>query len=395
MSPAGVLLAWIGIAFAATAACAHERSAGYSEWTVDADGASVELRIDGRDLTRPPAAAGGAAAVDRAIAETLVASRGGRPCPPVAPPSRSSQPGGRFLLRWRVACPAAGPFAIDSGLPALLAVPHLAFARIHVDGGDHEAVLHADRPRWQQPALPSSRRGPAFADSFRLGLSHIAGGIDHLFFLVGLVVAAVTLGEVAVVVTAFTTAHALTLAAATLGLLRAAAPAVEALIAVSIALLAVENLTLRAGGTRRPATAAALVLAPALAAAAAGLGRVAFLPLAGTTVFAIAYLGLAARYPDRRSLRWLVAFAFGLLHGFGFAGALVESGFAGSTVALTLLAFHAGVEAGQLLLVAALWPLLQAARRRGTAAYARLVLEPASVLLLAGAVGWYAVRSFG
>lgn len=396
MTPLRMFLLGALLALVPAPVLAHDRSASYATWTVDDGGAQVELRIDGRDRTRLPEAAGGDAPADLAIVEALAASRGGRPCAASAPPLRTAEDGGRFLLRWRVDCEAAGAFAIESSLPARMATPHLAFTRIRIPGQeDVEVVLHPDRPRWEQPSTNSAPQSSPAIEFFALGLRHIAGGVDHLFFLFGLVVAAGSLGEVAVVVTAFTLAHGLTLAAATLGLLRPAAPAVEALIAVSIALLAVENLTLRCRSTRSPAAAALMVLAPALFAAAGGAGRVPFLPLAGTALFAASYLALAAAHPAERRLRWLVAFAFGLLHGFGFAGALVESGFAGATVAVALLSFHAGVEGGQLLFVAAVWPLLRLARGRGPAAYDRLVLEPASVVLLAAAVGWYATRSFG
>ena len=390
------LLVAVVLALMAGPAVAHDRSASYSTWSVDERGADVGLRIDGRDLTRPREAASGADAADLAVVDSLAASRGGRACRRSGPPVRTPDGAGRFLLRWRVDCDGEGAFAIESGLPATMATPHLAFTKIRIPGaGEFEVVLHADRTRWEQPAARSASVAATVVEFFRLGLTHIAGGTDHLFFLFGLVVAADTLAEVAVVVTAFTLAHALTLAAATLGLLSPAAPAVEALIAVSIALLAVENLTLRRGGPRPAPLAALFVLAPALAAAAFGAGRVSLLPLSGTALFAASYLALASRHPLERRLRWLVAFAFGLLHGFGFAGALVEAGFAGSTVAVTLLAFHAGVETGQLLFVAALWPLLGIVRRRGPAAYGPLVLEPASVVLLAAAVGWYAARTFG
>lgn len=377
-------------------ACAHERSASYSTWLVDADGADVSLRIEGRDLTRPVEAAIGPSAVDKAVVAALSASRGGRSCGAQAAAVRHVEPGGRVLLRWRVTCPERGAFALASQLPALLAAPHLAFTKIEIpDVGAFEVVLHADGARWQQPERGQSRRGPVFAETFRLGLGHIAAGIDHLFFVFGLVVAAATLGEVLVVVTAFTAAHALTLAAAALGWLSPAAPSVEALIAASIALLAVENLTLRAGAVRSPSYAAVLAMLPALVASAGGVGRVPLGPVAGIALFAACYLALAAGRPDARRLRWLVAFAFGLLHGLGFAGALVEAGFAKATLAATLVAFHAGIEAGQLLFVASVWPLLGLARRRGERGYRRFVLEPASVVLLAAAVAWYAAAAFG
>lgn len=388
MRAAAVLLALL----LAPPAFAHERSASFSTWTVEEGGADVDLTMDGRDLTRPREAADGQRAADLAVAAAFVAGRGGVPCVAAGPPSHAPQAGGRVRLRWRVDCPNPGSFAIGSSLPQVLAVPHLAFVKVRIPGaGEFETVLHADQPRWEQSSPP-----PAAADFFRLGLRHIAGGADHLVFLFGLVVAALSLGEVAVVVTAFTAAHALTLAAAALGLLRPLAPSVESLIAVSIGLLAVENLTLPGGaGAMAPPVAALVVLGPALAAAAAGAGRVALGPLTGTALFAACYLALSSRHPAERRLRWLVAFAFGLLHGLGFAGALVESGFAGGSVAAALLAFHAGVEVGQLLFVAGLWLLLGRARRRGGFTYRRSILEPGSVAMLAAAVCWYGLRAFG
>ena len=137
------------------------------------------------------------------------------------------------------------------------------------------------------------------------------------------------------------------------------------------------------------------MLAPALLASAAQIGRLPFAPLAGTALFALSYLALAERRPDDRRVRWMVAFVFGLLHGFGFAGALVEAGFSGAAVLAMLVAFNAGVETGQLLFVAMLWPLLAWLRRRSGNQFGRFVVEPVSVVLLAASVAWYALRTFG
>jgi len=381
-------------------AAAHERSVSYSTWVVDATGADVTLRIDSRDLTRIPEAAYAGPAAERAgsiaVASALPARRGEVDCQAVAAPLREAASAGRVSLAWRVDCPAEGRFEVESRLPRLLGTPHLSFVKIDVGDG-FEAVLYAERPRWRQPdSATAAAPGALWRDSFRLGVDHISAGLDHLFFVLGLVVVAVALADVAVVITAFTVAHTLTLTLASLGVMRPPAPSIEALIAVSIALLAVENLTLRSGAaTRHPSAAAAFVLAPAAAAALVGAGRVPLLPLVGIGLFALCYLALAARWPDRRRLRWLVAFVFGLLHGFGFAGALVESGFADATIAATLLAFNAGVEAAQLLFVAALWPLLALARGRFGESYGRFVVEPVSVVLLAASVAWYGARAFG
>jgi hypothetical protein len=389
----------VAIVFTAGAARAHERSTSYATWTVDDGGADVTLAVSSRDLTRVPEAGTSLAAAAKAVAAALPATRGGRPCASAAPPRLEDQGSGRTLLRWRVDCPAPGAFAIESRLPSTLGVPHLCFTRVAIAGTPgFEAVLHADRPAWAQPASGEEPLAAALRDSFLLGLHHIAGGVDHLCFVFGLVVVAATLGEVAALITAFTAAHTLTLVAAALGLVRPAAPAIEALIALSIALVAIENLLLRSEGGAGVARGAwmrgAAMLLPAVAAAALHAGRVPFLPVAGTALFATCYLALAGARPGRRRLRWLVAFAFGLLHGFGFAGALVTSGFSGATAAATLVAFNAGVEAGQLLFVAALWPLLRFVRRATGDGYPRIVVEPASTALLAAATAWYLVRAF-
>jgi hypothetical protein len=121
-------------------------------------------------------------------------------------------------------------------------------------------------------------------------------------------------------VTAFTIAHSITLAAATLGFVNVPRPPVEATIALSIMLVSVEILNARGG---KP--------------------------------------GLTVRLP------WLVAFSFGLLHGFGFAGALAEVGLPQHAIPLALLFFNVGVEIGQLVFVAAvlglIWLMRQAALR--------------------------------
>jgi hypothetical protein len=387
------------LAASATAVLAHERSASHSVWQVDDDGASVTLRLEGRELTRLPEAsrAGGDLALLTIVADALTASRGGEPCIRTDEPMEGAAAKGYRMIRWRLECPAGGVFQIESRLPQVMRAAHLAFVRGALpDGTPFEAVLHADGPTWTSGREGDAALGPTLADSLRLGIEHIATGIDHLFFVFGLVVVAATMADVAIVITAFTLAHSVTLALTTLGWLRPAAASVEALIAVSIALIAVENLTLRAGRSLlHPALAAALLFLPALAMASAGLGRVPLWVLVGTGLFAASYLTLAARRPAQTRVRWLVAFAFGLLHGFGFAGALVESGFSTAGLAPTRVGFNAGVELGQLLFVAAVWPLLVWVRRRGEDFSHRFVVEPVSALLLAAAIGWYATRTFG
>lgn len=387
------------LAVAAMPALAHERSASHSTWTFDATGADVTLRLDARDLTRPAAAARGDEAVEAEVAGAISAFRGGEPCAMAGPVARRTLPEGRVALDWRLACARSGRIRLESRLPELLAVPHLAFVRVVAgvvdrEARDFEAVLHADQPAADQPLPEDAPRRGAFAAAVELGLRHIASGADHLLFVLGLVVVARTTREVAGLVTMFTAAHSLTLAAATLGWIRPAGAAIEGLIAASIALLAVENLVFCRPAARATSRRIVLVMAPAVVAAAAGFGRVPFAALAGTALFSVCALALADRGGDDRRLRRVVAFAFGLLHGFGFAGSLGDAGFPAGAALATLAGFNLGVEAGQLLFVLLVGPALALARRALDFRYAPLVVEPASVLLLAASVAWYVQRGF-
>jgi len=158
-------------------------------------------------------------------------------------------------------------------------------------------------------AVPGA--GEVAATYLRLGVEHILFGLDHLLFVLALVILVRGWGRVAITVTAFTLAHSITLTAATLGFVNVPGPPVEAAIALSILLVAVEIVNARRG---KPSP--------------------------------------TARLP------WLVAFSFGLLHGFGFAGALAEVGLPQYAIPVALLFFNVGVEIGQLIFVAAVLSLI-------------------------------------
>ena len=149
-----------------------------------------------------------------------------------------------------------------------------------------------------------------------LGIEHILLGIDHLLFVLALVLLVKGWKRLVGTITAFTLAHSLTLAVATLGFVHVPGPPVEACIALSIVFVAAESLHSRAGR-----------------------------------------LGLTERAP------WVVAFIFGLLHGLGFASALREVGLPPHAIPIALLFFNVGVEIGQLAFIAAVLGLIVAGRR--------------------------------
>ncbi len=211
---------------------------------------------------------------------------------------------------------------------AAIAVPGIAGSRVDAivrvtwnDGLAASGVLRSDGEDFVVPASPAGGAAalgtPATVVAWRygtLGVAHILHGYDHVLFVIGLFLLVGTTRALVATITAFTLAHSLTLAAAVLGLAALPSAPVEAMIAISIVLLARELLR----DDAEPST---------------GQGR----PPT-----------LTRRFP------WAMAFTFGLLHGLGFAGALAEVGVPADQIPLALVAFNVGVEVGQLLIVGAL-----------------------------------------
>lgn len=187
-------------------------------------------------------------------------------------------------------------------------------ARITIDGVTTTTMVRPSEP-WLDV---QAEQGPfAVALTYlHQGVAHILFGFDHLLFVAALMLIVRDWRMLVKTVTAFTVAHSITLALATLGLVRLPSGPVETMIALSILLVAVEAVHLRRGRT-----------------------------------------SLATEWP------WLVAFAFGLLHGFGFAGALADLGLPKGDIPLALLFFNAGVEVGQLLFIAAILAVTALLRR--------------------------------
>ncbi|PRP98608.1 HupE/UreJ family protein [Enhygromyxa salina] len=201
-----------------------------------------------------------------------------------------------------------------------------------VDGTQITSVLGPDQPTMTvDGATEQAGSDSVFSDYVALGIEHILLGPDHLLFVLGLVLLVRAAGSdtrtLVWTVTAFTLAHSITLAAATLQLVQVPGPPVEAGIALSILLLARELARGQTDETARDTW--------------------------------------SWRYP------WVVAFGFGLLHGFGFAGALSEVGLPQGQIPLALLGFNVGVELGQLAVVAVLLVVLLGARALARAAQLR------------------------
>ena len=224
-------------------------------------------------------------------------------CTEQSPPSRRMIQAA-MLKQWSVICPGGispGVIHIDGLRKTLTDV----LVRIEYLGGTTQTTrLTGLQPGFTVSGEPSSYE--VVLTYLTLGIEHILLGIDHLLFVLALLFLVRSWPRLIGTVTSFTLAHSLTLAAAALNWVQVPQAPVEAVIALSIMFVAIEVLHARKGR-----------------------------------------IGLAARMP------WVVAFIFGLLHGFGFAGALNEIGLPENAIPLALAFFNIGVEIGQLLFIAA------------------------------------------
>jgi hypothetical protein len=388
------------VAFFTGAARAHTRSTSYSSWEIEGTRARVRFDIPQYELTRlpwgivaPPALN---AELARYLAGALRLEAGGVPCTLTDGPRALSAPPEHAVIEWRLACPNAGPHAIVSELLREVAPSHLHFAKLR-GARVVERVLTAGAPRWELPSGGGESR-PALGSSvtayLKLGVEHIATGTDHLVFLLGLLLLAASAREVITVVTGFTLAHSITLGLAALGRLRPEATAVEALIGLSIALVAAENAWLLAGRPGALPPSCALAFAALGVAAAFGAGAIPATTYAGLALFAACYFALLARSERPAHLRFALAFCFGLVHGFGFAGVLAEIALPQARLLPALLGFNLGVELGQLAIVALFFAATALGARRVRDNVRFALRDAANAAVCAAGVYWWVSRGY-
>ena len=230
-----------------------------------------------------------------------------------AKPTQSVWDGMAYLARWTTLCTGGlegGEIRID-GLDQTSTDVLVRFD--FTDGTVESRRLTPENLFFTVPAIPS--RFEVVRTYLVLGFKHILEGIDHLMFVLALLILVKGVRRLIVTVTAFTLAHSLSLVGATLGLVQIPGPPVEAAIALSIMFVASEIMHSRSGNP-----------------------------------------GLTEKYP------WVVAFIFGLLHGLGFAGALAQIGLPQSSIPTALLFFNVGVEIGQLFFIACVFSIIALGR---------------------------------
>ena len=311
------------------AALAHQSTVSFSELTVRGREVQGVVRFSLADLRaqmrledprHPPLPA-----LIHLGLDSFALKASGEPC--ALQPGATAEPDGEdglaLLARW--VCPfAVEELSVRVGFLDSFPPGHTHFSRI--DFGPNELsqrVAQLEAPSFEAGRTRSAWSG--FRRFLALGIQHIFTGYDHLAFLIGLMLLGGTLPELVKIVTAFTVAHSVTLALAALDLLAPPARVIEPLIAASIVFVGAENLWALQRG-RAPA---------------------------------------ALRH------RWMITFAFGLVHGFGFATVLRQLALPRSVLAAGLVSFNLGVECGQACIVVAALPLLRyLGRARGFATVA-------------------------
>ncbi|MEQ1618333.1 MAG: HupE/UreJ family protein [Terricaulis sp.] len=334
---------------------AHTRSQSQSSWRIDADALEARVEADAVDVTRLYAL-GGRESLEALFAQEVssgfVVAASGEPCSPSGAAHELSGATGRVIAVVRFVCPtgalARGPVAIESRLFLSVAPSHLHFLVVHdSQGGAAEAVLSQSSPSASltlaaEPAHESV--WGALARFFPVGAQHVWSGLDHIAFLLALLLlVGGRLRAALITATGFTLGHTLTLGLAATGVLHPEAQAIEALIGFTIAFVALEI-----GGRERMLAWSAPIAGALAIAGVASLVQFTALP-------ALIWFGLAAfvyAYPRGfpRNAIWLAA-VFGLIHGCGFAGALDALGLPRPRLLASLAGFNLGVEAAQAIVI--------------------------------------------
>jgi hydrogenase/urease accessory protein HupE len=313
------------LAYAYLPAAAHQQSVSLGELTVGGDRVTARLRFAGSDLdslihlqqtpageyTQSEIDAVRPALVHLILDEYLVSTPAGR-CRLDPATTAEAEGGDGIVLTGKWACPATvETLRVRVDFLEVFPSGHVHLAKVTFPGGQvSQRVVQAEAPAFEVEARV--RFWAAAGKFLRLGIEHIFTGYDHIAFLIGLLLLGGTFKELVQIVTAFTAAHSITLALATLSIVTPTPRVIEPLIAASIVYVAAENLWALRRGTRAS----------------------------------------TLRH------RWMLTFAFGLVHGFGFASVLRELHLPRSSVAAALVTFNLGVEVGQVCIVALAVPLL-------------------------------------
>lgn len=378
---------------------AHTRSESHSVWEINGPNIDLVMTIPEVEVRR--LSLSGDSPSDSMIKAYLTPrvypTVRGKRCaltPPVE--TLSATPGFR-KYDFTYHCAASTDISITSGAFYDVAPSHINFAQIQnaATGEFTEQLITRDNQTIEVTGGESGKlQSASFLDFVTMGIMHIFTGVDHMSFLLGLVLISRRFKDLVFVVTGFTIGHSLTLALAVTGVIRPHAEYIDALVAFTIAMIGAENVAVQ---TERPVlvgVGTGVFLVGMAVLKLFGLGGLPTLLLLGAALFACNYLTISGRLRDAGRIRMVITLVFGLVHGFGFAADLLQMQIPTLRLAELLVGFNLGVELGQLTLVLVTTLAVVALSRMKLALPRPIVVDVASAFLVGLGVFWFVSRSY-
>jgi hypothetical protein len=274
---------------------------------------------------------------------------------------------------------------------------HTDFAQISIAGGEFVEQLFVKDAQVVEAGAQSSEnalRNAGFLKYIQMGVMHIFTGVDHMSFLVGLVLLSKRTKDLLFVVTGFTIGHSMTLALAVTGVLRPHAEYIDALVAFTIAMVGAENIAVATGKPGVVAGGLGGMLILMALGKVLGFGGMPALLTLGAGIFAANYLMISGHLANAARVRLVVTLLFGLIHGFGFAAGLLEMKLPTDKLAELLVGFNLGVEIGQVSVVLCVLGLAALLIKLKLAPPRRLVVDLASAALVGIGLYWFLGRAY-
>lgn len=382
---------------AGASAQAHIRSESHSSWLIDKRLVRTTITFPDKEAET---IARGRRPSDREIVTYLTSrigvSAGGQACRLTAPGHMLEAATGYRRSEYIFDCPTDKNLVLQFNAFFELTPSHVDFAQIQFADGDvveqlfTQSDMRFDLTESQEGGFKSA----GFIDFVKMGIMHIFTGVDHMSFLLGLVLISRRLRDLVFVVSGFTLGHSITLALAVTGIIRPHAQYIDALVALTIALVGVENIVLSLEKPTKLALATGGFLLVMAVLSVKGIGVLPPALLLGAAIFSAAYLLISGQLHDSGRLRMVVTTIFGLIHGFGFAADLLEAKLPPEKLAQILFGFNIGVEVGQLTIVLAVSGLVMLARRIRLATPRPITVDVLGSALIAEGVAWFLSRSF-
>ena len=395
-----LLLLFVGLP-----ADAHNRSQSFSQWTIDNNQLQMLFTVKAREATR--LLDNRHSSLETVLAEhlsaTLSVTQGDTQCAlstgtGIVP--LSAQPG---YLRLGASFNCPGSLAekppiiqIRSFFP--VASTHVHYARIAAAGQSAQEYLFTESRQQHQVALTqghwSDSLERAFTQYTALGLEHIFTGIDHIAFLLAMILLLQPMRSLVLMVSGFTIGHSITLCLTVLGWISLDIMVVEALIGFTIALVAAENIAVSTGSYRQITLGAAALIGIMilLSLNQATAPALPILSLLGLLIFTLSYLPGIRSQAGSIATRPALSLAFGLIHGFGFAAILQEIGLPNDQLWPALLGFNIGVELGQLMILAAVYIVFKTLKT--VVSIPESARDISSALLCGLGLYWFIARSY-